>query len=726
MKQKRSILSLRWFLMVSGFLLLLIGMAHTPKVTEGEFAIAPQQALAPTDEFDLTGNGVVNAADGGMVAESWELRGQEADCLANQKAFLPQAASLTDLTDLSVLSDFLERHDMDGNGCLEVADVQLLLAHWGQLPNAFPQARSELLGDTIFVVNLASDEPDSNPGDGICQTLNATDEKNGNCTLRAALQEANVRAGRETIHFDIRLPDGTCPPLVTIQPVEELVIDDAHGDGLTIDGYTQCGSAANTQEVAGNAIIKIEVQGRALPTIHGLAIKSPYNIIRGLAIYNFEPQIHLTGAASYNRLEGNFLGTNAENSYFRPTELAYNEGIRIRYGASYNLVGCGAYDEQNNYLPCQTAAEFYAARNLIAGNNGDGIGLVGSDVVGNRLIGNYIGVKQDGSTPLPNQSDGVDMGHGPQNNWIGGTILSERNVISANRGDGIELSHDSNTKFNHLVGNYIGIDASGTLTLPNRHNGITLEDTVDATRITHNVIGNNGSNGIRLYMLITNSQIENNQIGVAPDGITPMPNGSDPDTARGQSGILALGGSQYNQIRNNLIAFHPAQGIHLSNTSDDATGYGETFYNRISRNSIYENGSSGIFLNPALNPSSGEFGYPNQGLPAPTLAQATTRRVAATTCADCLVELFLADKDSTPSDSGDQEEYGEGKTFIASGQADASGNVLIFLSLNTLTEGQLITATATDPLGNTSQFSRNVPLLADDIQPALWLPIIIK
>ena len=50
-----------------------------------------------------------------------------------------------------------------------------------------------------FAVDYDLDEPDNNPGDGICATAN------DDCTLRAAVEEANAHAGADTI----TLPAGT-------------------------------------------------------------------------------------------------------------------------------------------------------------------------------------------------------------------------------------------------------------------------------------------------------------------------------------------------------------------------------------------------------------------------------------------------------------------------------------------------------------------------------------
>ena len=46
-----------------------------------------------------------------------------------------------------------------------------------------------------FVVNSRADTSDANPGDGVCA------DGAGACTLRAAIEEANARAGADTITF---------------------------------------------------------------------------------------------------------------------------------------------------------------------------------------------------------------------------------------------------------------------------------------------------------------------------------------------------------------------------------------------------------------------------------------------------------------------------------------------------------------------------------------------
>jgi len=47
-----------------------------------------------------------------------------------------------------------------------------------------------------FTVNSTGDGGDSNTGDGVC------DDGSGNCTLRAAIEQASADAGTDTIESD--------------------------------------------------------------------------------------------------------------------------------------------------------------------------------------------------------------------------------------------------------------------------------------------------------------------------------------------------------------------------------------------------------------------------------------------------------------------------------------------------------------------------------------------
>lgn len=101
--------------------------------------------------------------------------------------------------------------------------------------------------DSIFVVNTTGDQNDQTPGDGFC------DDGAGNCSLRAAIQEANAFAGANSIDFNI---PGGCGQV--IQPLTTLP---AISDSVTINGYSALGALPNTSASAINTQLCIALDG---------------------------------------------------------------------------------------------------------------------------------------------------------------------------------------------------------------------------------------------------------------------------------------------------------------------------------------------------------------------------------------------------------------------------------------------------------------------------------
>ena len=144
----------------------------------------------------------------------------------------------------------------------------------------------------------------------------------GLVTLREAITSANNNAdvnadvvavgayGTDTINFNIA---GT--GVHTIAPLPALP---TITDPVIIDGYTQPGSAANTQAIDGDdAVLLIELNGANAGDANGLTITAGNSTIRGLVINRFTGAsgsagnaIALSGGGG-NVIEGNFLGTDA-------------------------------------------------------------------------------------------------------------------------------------------------------------------------------------------------------------------------------------------------------------------------------------------------------------------------------------------------------------------------------------------------------------------------------
>jgi parallel beta-helix repeat protein len=166
-------------------------------------------------------------------------------------------------------------------------------------------------------------------------------------------------------------------------------------------------------------------------------------------------------------------------------------------------------------------------RGLIV-NTFKGTGISLSINGGNIIEGNYIGTNAAGNniTDYGNYQFGIDV-NSSVNNTIGGTVAEARNLISGNgfSGDsgfsGIRITN--NTTGNQVRGNYIGTDASGTVDLGNKFNGIYLAWGRNNT-VAGNLVSGNGTPGICLARtgpegnLVQGNFVGTNAAGTAPLG----------------------------------------------------------------------------------------------------------------------------------------------------------------------------------------------------------------
>ena len=266
---------------------------------------------------------------------------------------------------------------------------------------------------TTFTVNRTTDQPDANLSDNVCDT-NLSLFRN-QCTLRAAIQEANDTAGTDTIRFAIGGPAGE---VRTISPTSELP---SITQPVTIDGYTQSGASENTAtDGTTNAVLLIELNGGNMPAGiegNGFTITGGGTTIRGLVINRFKQEdvadfdgngIFLPNLApnTNNVIEGNFIGTDATGTQDLGNEesgvLAFNQSTGNRIG------GPDADD-----------------RNLISGNGRDGVGADSSE---NTIQNNLIGTDEEGTADLGNGGNGVEIS--------GSGNLVTKNHVAFNGKDG--------------------------------------------------------------------------------------------------------------------------------------------------------------------------------------------------------------------------------------------------------------------------------------------------
>ncbi|MCU1268378.1 MAG: Na-Ca exchanger/integrin-beta4 [Acidobacteria bacterium] len=537
---------------------------------------------------------------------------------------------------------------------------------------------------SLFVINLFTVHPRASGFTATTFTVTSAADS-GAGTLRQAILDSNSNAGTDTIAFNI-----PGPGVHTISPVTALPTLD---DPVVIDGYTQPGSSSNTLANGDNAVLLIELSGNniaGMSSVPGLQIMGSNCTVRGLVInrFGFGAGIYINGflqLSSGNVIEGNFIGTDPAGTI----RHGNSEGVEIQRSTN-NLIG----------------GTSPAARNVISVND-YGIRLI-TGASATTIQGNFIGTNASGTAVLGNDSGGIYAG-GNGSDVIGGTTDGARNVIAGDQNNAGIYVASSGSSGATIQGNLIGTDVTGTIALGNFF-GIWLNFGGNSTigglaPGARNVISGNRSDGVRLSGQTSNNQIQGNLIGTDITGTKPLGNALNGIHINESSANNRVGGTVPGQ--GNTIAFNGRNGVLIS-FGPFATG------NSIRRNSIFSNGLMGIDLGAdGVTPNDqgdGDSG-PNNLQNFPLITSVTS---------DSNQTTITGTLNSTPSTSFNINFYssstcdpsgnGEGTTVLAAASipitTDNNGNASFGVAMSIpLGAGQAITATATDPAGNTSEFS---------------------
>ena len=333
---------------------------------------------------------------------------------------------------------------------------------------------------------------------------------------------------------------------------------------------------------------------------------------------------------------------------------------------------------------------------MVSANTASGILLI-NGATGYTITGNLVGTDATGTVALGNLVNGIIVSN------ANGNVVGPGNVVSGNGTNGIRVRTGSSG--NVVKGNAIGVNAAVTAALPNTLEGVQLNDgaqnnTVGGPGADRNVISGNSDNGVLLVdAATTGNVIQGNSIGTNTTFSAALPNaGNGVDIQSGASNTT-IGGTTPGT--KNVIAFNGARGVFV----ESGTG------NAILGNTIAFNAALGIDLAPSgVTPN--DPGDPDTGpnllqnfpvLTSVALAPATTEIQGSLNSLASLnfrIELFA-------SLSCDPSGYGQGQRPLGAVTAmtDAGGNVAVDATINGPALGPWITATATDPSNDTSEFS---------------------
>ncbi len=525
-----------------------------------------------------------------------------------------------------------------------------------------------------------------------------TTADSGAGSLRQAITDANGTPGVADI-IEFNIPGSGVHTILLATPLPDIT------DDFEIHGFTQTGSSPNTNGpgLPDNSVHLIEIDGTNTGGGTGagvLRIASPADfVVEGLVINRaLGAAIQVNGAVGSVR--GCFLGTDPTGSTSHPNYY----GVEVEGSAGVQIGGT---------LPAQ--------RNVISGNSGSqiGFGCYFGGGTGHVIEGNFIGPAASGAavptgSPLGNQT-GIGLCFVVTNVTIGGAAAGARNVISGNAFIGVNVSNAfAGFQVTGVVmqNNFFGTDVTGALPLPNGTMAIRIN--TGGNDVIDNVVSGNLGDGVVYGSGLPNDDgiVHGNKIGTDVSGINPLPNSGW--GLRVLASGLQIGGTGAGEA--NVIAYNGTTtqgGILVEGGS----------VNTIRANSIHDNKGLGIDLgNDGATPNDEGDGDPgpNNLQNFPVFSSAAPA-LAGSPSAGTRVQGVLH---SSPSTTYDLDFYGndacvrfpkdflEGRSYLGSGQVstDAFGEGPFDIMVpGTLGPGERISATATDPDGNTSEFSQRLP-----------------
>ena len=257
------------------------------------------------------------------------------------------------------------------------------------------------------------------------------------------MQEANAASGPVTIAFAIA---GT--GVHTIQLGSQLPAIANHKYGITVDGYTQPGSRPNTDGVTDNGVRTIEIVGNGPTGFQGFVINSPDNAFRGLDLHGFRRAFEMGEVSSdRNTIVGDIIGLTPSGAFDPHHQLVNGSScVEMAGGAHQNVVGApgNATREHDRRLLAPRHRHLQLSNERQHDSEQHHRARPHRYAAPRRL--RYA----------------IDINTGTEHTLVGGTGTEERNVLSGNDGNGIEISHEKSTMFNDIIGNYIGTNLTAT------------------------------------------------------------------------------------------------------------------------------------------------------------------------------------------------------------------------------------------------------------------------
>jgi Calx-beta domain len=529
----------------------------------------------------------------------------------------------------------------------------------------FGFASDDLVAATITVTSTA----DTTAVDGAVTLREAIVSINNGANVNADVVAVGSYGSGDLIDFAI--------PAAGVQTILLPAGLPAISKSLTIDGYSQPSAIPNSNPpgLGNNAVLLIQLQIDG----GGLAVTGGSSVLSGLVINGAAGGVQLTTLGG-NTLSGNFIGTNAVGTAAGPHGVFALIDVLISSDSPNNIINGNVLSGTSTGSSSNYGILINSSGNQVRGN------WVGTNAAGNAALANDIGIFSFGGTG---------------NNVIGGTSAAQRNIISGNRLSGIELP----TSGNQILGNFIGTNVSGTAAIGNGNFGIVIGssgNTIGGTVAgAGNVISGNTNLGLVFAVGSTGNTVQGNFVGTDASGSAAIGGhvvaGIDIDDNNNVVGGTAAGAA-------NTVAFNAGVGVRVSGGTGSSI-QGNRFFSNADLGIKLGQGN-GFNVNDAGDADTGPNNVQNYPVLTAASVSAGNATVSGTLNSNVSTTFRLEFFANAACDS---LTHGEGQTFIgfANVATDNAGNASFGPLVFAAPAGQaVITATATDPSGNTSEFSQ--------------------
>ena len=290
--------------------------------------------------------------------------------------------------------------------------------------------------------------------------------------------------------------------------------------------------------------------------------------------------IHTAGG---NVIQGNYIGTNVAGTADQGNG---GFGVNVNNTAGNLIGGPNAGDG-----------------NVISGNDLSGVIIWGSGATATRCRGTSSAPTRQGPRQSATRTMASASVVAPR-----ATPSAERppmrgNVISGNGNDGIELN-DAGTDDNEILGNYIGVDVTGTAALGNTRHGVVIYDGVAGTQVGQvgagNVISANGDTGVVIDGngdgTTAGNVLEANLIGTNAAGTADLGNAVRGIEIFGAASSNVIGGSDAGA--GNVVSGNDVAGIQIRGSgTDDNVIQGNIVGLAADGAAVIANGGNGVDIN---------------------------------------------------------------------------------------------------------------------------------